>query len=105
LLIGLAYLTLRRLRKTLLFSGIIFFAFGLIGFVAVMVTNAMITASTDFGAVPSAIQVWLPGVVESALRPFMFFSIGAGALGIAAIIGSILMHPHHPLAPNSTINP
>ncbi len=96
LLIGLAYLTLRRLRKTLLFTGIIFFAFGLIGFVAVMVTNAMITASTDFGAVPSAIQVWLPGVVESGLRPFMFFSIAAGALGIAAIIGSILMHPHHP---------
>ncbi len=96
LLIGLSYLTLRNQRKTLLFNGVIFFVFGLLGFVAVMVTNAIINTGTDFGAVPAAIQVWLPGVVESALRPFMFFSIGAGALGIAAIIGSILMHPHHP---------
>ena len=105
LLIGLSYLTLRRLYKTLAFCGIIFFVFGLIGFVAVMVTNAIINTGTDFGAVPVAVQVWLPGVVESALRPFLFFSIGAGVLGIAAIIASILMHPHRPSSEISPANP
>jgi hypothetical protein len=93
-LVGLAYLTMRRLKKLLLFSGIIFFVFGLLGFVAVMVTNSVITTGTDFGAVPAAVQVWIPGVVESALRPFLIFSIGVGTMGIAGIIGSILMHPH-----------
>ncbi|MEN8613734.1 hypothetical protein ABFB09_00430 [Dehalogenimonas sp. THU2] len=95
LLIGAAYLMLRERRKLLLYAGIIFFIFGLIGFVGVMVTNAIVGTGTDFGDVPSAVQVWLPGLVESALRPILFFSIFAGAVGITGVILSHL-HPHSP---------
>ncbi len=94
-LLGMAFLITGRVKKALLFGGIIFFVFGLIGFVSAMVANSM-APGFDFGGVPIAVEVWLPGVVQNALRPFLFFSIGAGVLGIAGILGSVLMHPHPP---------
>ncbi len=97
-LLGLAFLITGRVKKALLFGGVIFFAFGLIGFVSAMVANSM-APGFDFGGVPAAVEVWLPGVVQNALRPFLFFSIGAGVLGIAGILGSVLMHPHPPQPP------
>lgn len=93
ILIGLAYLVMRHKKKILLYGGSIFFVFGLVGFVSIMVTNAVIGINTDFGSVPSAFQYWLPGLVESALRPFLFFSIFAGVLGISAIITSLVIQP------------
>ncbi|AKG53149.1 hypothetical protein DGWBC_0466 [Dehalogenimonas sp. WBC-2] len=93
LLIGLAYLVLRDKREIFLYCGSVFFAFGLVGFVGIMVANAVIGVNTDFGNVPSAFQLWLPGLVESALRPFLIFSIFAGALGISAIITSLVLPP------------
>ncbi|TFG45804.1 MAG: hypothetical protein E4H31_02230 [Dehalococcoidia bacterium] len=91
-LIGLAYLLMRDKQKLLLYSGIIFFIFGLVGFTSVMVANAMIGVSTDFGDVPSAIQIWIPGMIENALWPLMIFSILAGALGLSGIILSQTTH-------------
>jgi hypothetical protein len=97
-LLALAFLITGRAKKALLFGGIVFFVFGLIGFVSAMVANSM-APGFDFGGVPAAVDVWLPEVIQDALRPFLFFSIGAGVLGIAGILASVLMHPHPPQPP------
>lgn len=94
LLLGLAYLMLRDRWKLMLYAGVVLFVYGLIAFVGIMVTNSVVGVSTDFGQVPAAVQLWLPGVVESATRPLLFFSIFTGALGLAGIILS-QVHQHH----------
>jgi hypothetical protein len=93
LLFALAFLILRRLAKLLLLGGVILFILGLIGFVASMVANSEI-AGIDLGSVPTAVQIWLPGVIQSILRPFLWFSLGAGILGTVGIVISITMNPH-----------
>jgi hypothetical protein len=81
-----AYLVLRERRKWYFYTGLTLFITGLVGFVTVMATNAAIGINTDFGSVPTAVHLWLPGLVESAIRPFLLFSILIGALGITGII-------------------
>lgn len=94
-LVGLAFLIQKKVDKTLHFVGIVFFIFGLAAFVGVMVTNSMLNPSSIIASgMPSAIQFWLPGVIETALRPLLLFSIGMGALGLSGIVGSVLLHPH-----------
>ncbi|PPD58236.1 hypothetical protein [Dehalogenimonas etheniformans] len=90
LLFGLSWLILRRVEKLLLFSGIILFILGSIGFVSVIVADSIISG-IDFGSVPVAIQTWLPGTVQSVLRPFLFFNIAGGIIGVVAIVSSILI--------------
>jgi hypothetical protein len=95
ILVGLAFLIYRKAYKTLHFAGTVFFIFGLVGFVGVMVTNSMLNpGSVITSGMPSAVEFWLPGVIENALRPFLLFSIGMGALGLSGIVGSVLLHPH-----------
>lgn len=89
LLMGFAFLILKRFSGWMLFIGVTLLVFGLSGFASAMVANSIITG-IDFGSVPAAIQLWLPGVIQDALKPFIYFSIGAGILGIVAIVISIL---------------
>ena len=101
ILFGLALLIMRRFYKLLLFGGLILLVFGFLGLVGTVVANSTITG-IDFGSVPAALQVWLPGVIRSVLKPFLFFSIAAGVLGITGIIVSILMRPHPRSAQETT---
>ncbi|APV43539.1 hypothetical protein Dform_00176 [Dehalogenimonas formicexedens] len=95
LLFGLALLILRRFSGLLLFGGIILLIFGALGSIAVIVADSTVSA-VDFGSVPAAIQSWLPGLVQNALNPFLFFSVGVGIAGIVAIVTSALMRREAP---------
>lgn len=95
-LAGSVYLILRDRRKWYFYLGLTLFITGLVGFVSVMATNAAIGVNTDFGDVPTAVRFWLPGLVESAIRPFLFFSILTGILGITGIILAQIDRTRHP---------
>ena len=101
-LAGAAWLILRDRHKFLFFTGLTLFVTGLVGFVTVMVTNAAVGINTDFGSVPSAVHIWLPQLVESSIRPYLFFSILIGAVGITGIIMAQINRPRPPSPPGKS---